>query len=71
MIGAGAQISVEHGVSAKGKVFANIGSISPVLDGLEGKVVPVESYLPYLEPRPGATPVAKPAAQLDNDEIPF
>ena len=71
MIGAGAQISVEHGVSAKGKVFANIGSISPVLDGLEGKVVPVESYLPYLEPRPNATPVAKAAAQVDNDEIPF
>ena len=76
MIGKGAQITVEHGVSAKGKIFANIGSISPVIDGLEGKIVPVQNFAPYLEPRQAAVaqPVTPPRVATpidDSDEIPF
>lgn len=61
MIGKGAQISVEHSVSQKGKTFANIGTISPVLEGLEGKVVSKDAYLPNLAP----------TKVTNSDEIPF
>ena len=77
MIGQGAQITIEHGMSAKGKTFSNIGSISPVLDGLEKKVVPVEMFAPYLEPRantapqPAPTRTATAAIDADGDNIPF
>jgi hypothetical protein len=56
-------------MSQKGRTFANIGAISPVMEGLEGKVVPMESYLPYLEP---VAVVATPAPVIDDsDEVPF
>jgi hypothetical protein len=81
MIGAGAQITIEHGVSAKGKVFANIGAIAPVMEGLESKIVPVPFFKDCLEPRavvtPFPAPTAAPAAvnrvqiDPDSDEIPF
>lgn len=69
MVGKGAQITIEHGMSQKGRTFANIGAISPVMEGLEGKVVPMEAYLPYLDPVGG---VATPATTIDeSDEVPF
>jgi len=75
MIGQGAQITVEHGVSAKGKIFANIGAVAPVMEGLEGKIIPVQSFLPYLEPRGGSaptTPAPQNRVEIDpDDQIPF
>ena len=74
MRGAGAQITVEHGTSSKGKIYANIGSISPVMDGLETKILPVEMFRDYLEPQEStAAPVApKNSVEIDSDDqIPF
>lgn len=71
MRGKGAQITIEHSVSSKGRTFANIGSISPVMDGLEGKVIPAEMFQAYLEPQAGKVQPTKPAAEDDGDEIPF
>jgi hypothetical protein len=73
MRGAGAQITVEHGLSSKGKIYANIGSISPVMDGLETKILPVEMFRDYLEPQASTAPLApKNSVEIDSDDqIPF
>ena len=78
MRGAGAQITVEHGTSSKGKIYANIGSISPVMDGLEAKILPVEMFRDYLEPQATwpapvvAAPAPRNSVEIDpDDQIPF
>lgn len=70
--GTGAQITVDHGVSMKGRTFANIIGISPVMEGLEGNVPTVADFAGLLVPQAPAIPPAA-AAQLaeDPDEIPF
>lgn len=64
MKGQGAQITVEHGVSSKGRTFANIVSVTPVMEGLEKLVLPVATYEALLEPQAAAE-------ATDDDAIPF
>jgi hypothetical protein len=50
MKGAGAQITIEHVLSAKGRTFANIATIAPVMEGLENLVLGADVFAQYLEP---------------------
>jgi hypothetical protein len=64
--GHGAQITVDHGVSAKGRTFANIISISPLIEGLEKNVPAVAEFAALLEPQDSGTD-----DNQDEDKIPF
>lgn len=64
--GHGAQITVDHGVSQKGRTFANIISISPLIEGLEKNVPGVHEFAALLEPQQPAS-----ANNPDDDRIPF
>lgn len=66
--GAGAQITVDHGVSAKGRTYANIISISPLIEGLEKNVPAAAEFAALLEPQ---APKVDMAALEDDDKIPF
>jgi hypothetical protein len=61
MKGAGAQMTIDHNMSAKGRVYANIVSIAPVMEGLEKLVPPAEEFAKLL----------KPQAIVEPDQIPF
>lgn len=64
--GHGAQITVDHGVSQKGRTFANIVSISPLIEGLEKNVPGVAEFATLLAPQESAATTAE-----DEDRIPF
>lgn len=64
--GHGAQITVDHGVSQKGRTFANIISISPLIEGLEKNVPGVHEFAALLEPQ---LPTER--QHEDEDRIPF
>ena len=62
----GAQITVSHVAAQNGKVYANITGISPVMQGLEGNILPVTKFAGLLAPLEPA-----PADEDDADEVPF
>lgn len=64
-----AQITVEHTMSAKGRIYANISSISPIMEGLEKMVPPAKEFVGLLKPQ--APKQAAAADTDDGDEIPF
>lgn len=61
MQGKAAQMTIDHTMSGKGKVYANIVSIAPVMEGLEKMVPPAKEFAKLL----------KPQAVAETDEIPF
>ena len=74
MQGQPAQITVEHTMSAKGRIYANISSISPIMEGLEKLVPKAAEFAKLLKPQ------EKKVDPVDNvnwadgegsDEIPF
>jgi hypothetical protein len=69
-----AQITVEHTMSAKGRIYANISSISPIMEGLEKMVPPAKEFAGLLKPEAKkATPIENTswADPEEPDEIPF
>lgn len=66
MRGRGAQITVDHGVSQKGRTFANIISISPLLEELEKNLPGIHEFAGLLEPQLPAE-----RQHEDEDRIPF
>ena len=46
-----AQITVEHSMSAKGRIYANISSISPIMEGLEKMVPKPKEFVGLLKPQ--------------------
>ena len=67
MTGHPAQITVEHSMSNKGRIYANISSISPIMEGLEKMVPKLKEFTGLLKPQ------AKKDEQSEEeaDEIPF
>jgi hypothetical protein len=57
-IGSGAQLTIVHNSASNGKVYADISSISPVMDELQSRIPAVALF--------GAT-----QTKQDNDETPF
>lgn len=62
----GAQITVALQNATNGKTYANISSIGPVMEGLEGSIPPAAKFLEYLEPLDGGKQPVK-----DEDDINF
>jgi len=51
LIGQGAQISISHQLSTKGtQTFANISTISPVMEDLKGKVLAIGAFKGIIAP---------------------
>jgi hypothetical protein len=73
MVGHPAQISIEHGMSNKGRTYANISSISPIMEGLEKMVPKAKEFAKLLKPLEKKASVMAPVqnAEEDQDEIPF
>lgn len=71
MIGQPAQITVEHGMSNKGRTYANISSISPLMEGLEKMVPKAKEFAKLLKPQEPKAQVVTPTVEDDGDEIPF
>ena len=70
MINQGAQLTVEHNMSNKGRIYANISSIAPIMEGLE-KMTPVpKEFVGLLQPKVKKAPAPEPEAD-EADEIPF
>jgi len=68
--GAGAQISIIHSAEARsGKLYANIATISPVMEDLKPRILAVTLFDGVLAPKAGATAVAAP--DNEHDDIPF
>jgi len=69
MLGQAAQITIEHSMSAKGRVYANISGISPIMEGLEKMIPKAKDFAGLLEPQ--AKFVSNPVQVDESDEIPF
>ena len=68
MVGKGATITIVHKVSQKGRTYADIASISPVMEQLAGQVpqlasfqIPVSAEVPAAQPAPQVQPVQQAA----------
>jgi hypothetical protein len=69
MTGHPAQITVEHNMSNKGRIYANISSISPIMEGLEKMVPKAKEFAALLAPQ---VKKAEPEQESEKaDEIPF
>lgn len=66
-----AQITVEHSMSAKGRIYANISSIQPIMEGLEKMVPAPKEFVGLLKPQVPAKRVEPEPDIEDTDEIPF
>ena len=67
LVGAGGQISITHTQSQKSaQMFANIGTISPVMEDLKSKILPIKSFDGCLAPQ-----IAGASIDPETDEIPF
>jgi hypothetical protein len=66
-----AQITVEHSMSTKGRIYANISSISPIMEGLEKMVPPVKDFAALLRPQLPSVKAVISAIEDAGDEIPF
>jgi hypothetical protein len=62
-----AQILVEHNMSNKGRIYANISSVSPIMEGLEKMVPKPKEFVALLKPQLPKQPDFDPEA----DEIPI
>lgn len=65
LFGKGAQLTIAHAESLNGKTYANISSISPIMEGLEGNLPKVESFKGLL------APAGDNAVSQSDDEVPF
>ena len=69
-----AQITVEHTMSAKGRIYANISSISPIMEGLEKLVPKAAEFAKLLKPQEKKVDPVDSGNWADAeeaDEIPF
>ena len=62
MVGKGATITIVHKVSQKGRTYADIASISPVMEQLAGQVPQMESF--QIPVSAEVAPVAQPVQQV-------
>ena len=62
MVGKGATITIVHKVSQKGRTYADIASISPVMEQLAGQVPQMESF--QIPASSAEVPAAQPAPQV-------
>lgn len=60
--GTGAMITIVHKVSQKGRTYADIASVSPVMDQLAGQVPQLASF--QIPVSAGVAPVAQPVQQV-------
>lgn len=64
-----AQITVEHSMSNKGRIYANISSISPIMEGLEKMVPALADFKGLLQPQTKKNVANQ--EENESDEIPF
>lgn len=69
MIGHPAQLTVEHNMSNKGRIYANISSISPIMEGLEKMVPKAKEFVGLLAPQVKKTVSVQ--QEEEPDEISF
>ena len=75
MVGKGATITIVHKVSQKGRTYADIASISPVMEQLAGQVpqlasfqIPVSAEVPAAQPAPQVQPAPQAQPQVQTQQ---